>query len=297
MANRVGDWLTLVIMVACYGLWALATTVLSALWLPAGMLLTIPMITLFSSLQHEVLHGHPFRSRGLNQLLVFPSLTLFVPYLRFRDQHLDHHRNSKLTDPYDDPESNYLDPAVWHRLPDVTQVLLRFNNTLIGRLIVGPAVSMVSFITADARAIRAGDRAVLAGWLWHIPSLALVGLWLGAVGSMPAWAYVTSAYAGFSILKIRTFLEHRAHEDLPGRSVIIDGPGILTLLFLNNNLHAVHHANPTVSWFRLPGVFRRDRDQYLQINQGYYYRSYVEVFRKHFWRAKDPVPHPLWPRN
>ena len=28
-------------------------------------------------------------------------------------QHLAHHRDAMLTDPYDDPESNYLDPAVW----------------------------------------------------------------------------------------------------------------------------------------------------------------------------------------
>ncbi len=31
--------------------------------------------------------------------------------------HMAHHRDAILTDPYDDPESNYLDPAVWARLP------------------------------------------------------------------------------------------------------------------------------------------------------------------------------------
>jgi len=27
------------------------------------------------------------------------------------------------------------------------------------------------------------------------------------------------------------------------------------------------------------------------------YRSYSEIFRDHLWRAKDPVPHPLRPRQ
>ena len=37
------------------------------------------------------------------------------------------------------------------------------------------------------------------------------------------------------------------------------------------------------------------RERYLAVNDGYVYRSYGEVFRRYFWRAKDPVPHPLWP--
>ena len=69
----------------------------------------------------------------------------------------------------------------------------------------------------------------------------------------------------------------------------------MALLFLNNNLHVVHHMHPRVAWYRLPRLFAENRARYLRRNDGYYYRSYAEVFRKHFLRAKDPVPHPLWP--
>ena len=82
----------------------------------------------FGSLQHEATHRHPTRSQMLNASLVFPGLTLVIPFLRFRDTHLDHHHDSLLTDPYDDPESNFLDPSVWERLPRPMQVLCRFNN-------------------------------------------------------------------------------------------------------------------------------------------------------------------------
>jgi hypothetical protein len=34
---------------------------------------------------------------------------------------------------------------------------------------------------------------------------------------------------------------------------------------------------------------------FLRRNGGYRYRSYGEVFLRHFLRRKDPVPHPLYP--
>lgn len=107
------EWPTIALTAACYGLWVLATLWAAAVWLPLGIALTAVAITLHSSLQHEVLHGHPFRRPALNAALVFPALGLFVPYLRFRDTHLAHHQDARLTDPYDDPESNYLAPPVW----------------------------------------------------------------------------------------------------------------------------------------------------------------------------------------
>jgi fatty acid desaturase len=272
----------------------LATTWLAALWLPAGIALATLAIALHSSLSHEMIHGHPFPDRRVNEALVFPALTLVVPYRRFRDTHLEHHRDSLLTDPYDDPESNYWDPAVWQRLKPWQQAILRVNNTLAGRLLIGPAVGTWAFTLSDLRAIRAGRAGVLSGWLWHLLALVPVALWLGHVAQMPVWAYLLSAYMGLSILKIRTFLEHQAHERARGRTVIIEDRGILAFLFLNNNLHVVHHMHPRMPWYRLPGLYQENRARYLGRNGGYRYGSYGEIFRRYFLKAKDPVPHPLW---
>jgi fatty acid desaturase len=284
------------LLMLCYGGWAISTLWLAAVWLPLGMVLTAIFIALHSSLSHEALHGHPFANRGLNEALVFPCLGLLIPYKRFRDTHLAHHVDEILTDPYDDPESNYLDPAVWDGLSRPVQWVLSFNNTLLGRLIVGPLVGQIAFMRADWRAIRAGDRAVLRGWLWHIPAILPVLIWI--YGSpMPIWAYLISAYAGLSILKIRTFLEHRAHERASGRTVVIEGHGPLSWIFLNNNLHAVHHMHPKTAWYDLPALYASNPEKYLTRNDGYIYRSYAQVFRYYFWRAKDKVPHPLWPKR
>ncbi len=287
------EWPTLALLVACYGVWALGTTWLAALWLPLGVVISTLTIALHSSLTHEMVHGHPFKNQILNEALVFPCLSLFVPYRRFRDLHLAHHQDSILTDPYDDPESNYMDPEVWVTLPRWGQMVLRFNNTLLGRLIVGPAVGLYAFVSEDIRAMCRGDWAVTQAWVLQVPGVALVMWWL-SLSAMPVWAYLIAAYAGFSILKIRTFLEHRAHERASGRTVVIEDRGPLALLFLNNNLHVVHHMHPKVAWYRLPSLWASNRDCYLRRNDGYYYRSYAEIFRKHFLRAKDPVPHPLW---
>ena len=277
-----------------YAVWAMATTWLAALWLPLAVAITALMLALHSSLSHEALHGHPFRARWLNEALVFAAIGLFIPYIRFRDTHLAHHRDENLTDPYDDPESNYLDPAVWQRLPRPMQVLLRFNNTLFGRLVIGPVVAQVNFIGADWRLVLAGDKGVAWAWVWHFVGIVPVALWLAYVAQMPVWAYVLAAYIGISIIKIRTFLEHCAYEQVNGRTVVIEDQGWLSFMFLNNNFHLVHHMRPEVAWYALPRLYFDNSKQYLSRNDGYRYASYGEVFRRYLLRAKDQVPHPLW---
>lgn len=293
--TRAIEWPTLIVFAATYALWALATTLLWTFSPPLAVLAAALAIGQYSSLTHEVLHGHPFRSQTLSEALVFPGLTVFVPYLRFKDLHLQHHFDPALTDPYDDPESNYCDPAVWATLPVAVKLVLRCNNTLLGRVLIGPVVSTVTFLAMDWRLVRAGNRRVMLGWALHMPGVALVAAWLAWVGSMPVWAYLTAVYFSMSLLKIRTFLEHRAHEAARARTVVIESRGPLSLLFLNNNFHVVHHMHPGVAWYKLPALYFGNREHYLRRNESYRYASYVEIFRQFLFRAKDPVPHPVFP--
>jgi len=291
------EWPTLAIFAATYALWALASTVVWQISPTLAIVAAALAIGQYSSLTHEVLHGHPFRNQTLSEALVFPGLTIFVPYLRFKDLHLQHHFDPALTDPYDDPESNYLDPAVWARLSAAIRAILRFNNTLAGRMLLGPAISGWALVTGDLRLILKGDRRVMLAWALHLPGVALVLWWLAAVGSMPVWGWLVAAYLGWSLLKIRTYLEHRAHEAARARTVVIESRGPLSLLFLNNNFHVVHHMHPGVAWYQLPGLYFSNRDHYLRRNDSYLYKSYVDIFRQFLFRAKDPVPHPIFPVN
>ncbi len=290
IAARLGfEWPTLLLILATYAGWA---TSLWALPLPVGVVFCGIMIALHASLQHEVIHGHPFRVQWCNDLLIWPPLLLTVPYARFKTTHLAHHNNEVITDPYDDPESNYLAGDVWERLPRAVQFLLRFNNTIAGRLTLGPAIGTVSFFICEWR-IR--DKEVQRAWLWHLPAVSAVGL-VVAASPMPFWAYFIAAYLGMSILKLRTFLEHQAHARASGRSVIVERGGIFGFLFLNNNLHVVHHMHPRVAWYQLPRLYRSRKAHYLRRNGGYFYASYGEVMRRYFLTAKDTVAHPLWRR-
>ena len=284
------DWPTLALILLCYTAWALLLFA-GPLWLKIPFLGVI--IALQSSLQHEVLHGHPFRNQRLNAALVWLSLNIVIPYTRFRDTHLAHHNDAKLTDPYDDPESNYLDPAVWAKLPRAGQLILRFNNTLIGRLAIGPIVGTYGFFACE---LRRNSREITLQWLGHLPAVIIV-LALVWASATPLWAYAISAYIGLAILKLRTFLEHTAHDRCSHRTAIVEASGLFGFLFLNNNLHVVHHKHPNVPWYKLPALYRANRTAFLERNGGYFYPSYAAIFRAYALRPKDPVAHPLFPKH
>src|SRR6185295_3332781 len=171
---------------------------LCSLWLAFGLLTffhaSLPwwiltpvgayLVAFHGSLQHEALHGHPTRSALLNEMLVFPALSLWIPYRRYRKLHLTHHRNEQLTDPADDPESYYLDPQAWEKTPRPVKWLYTVNNTMLGRFLLGPAIATVRFALSEAKLIAEGDREVLAAWLLHALGIAIVWLWVSGVAGM-----------------------------------------------------------------------------------------------------------------
>jgi fatty acid desaturase len=292
--SRRFEWPTLALYALTYCAFALLTIYAFALPTYITIILLSIAIALHSSLQHETLHMLEPRWPVFGYLIGYPALGLAIPYDRFRDLHLAHHVNEILTDPFDDPESNYLVDEIWVTLPPIIQTVLRFNNTLLGRILIGPLVGQVAFIRAEVTACRAGDRAAISGWIKFIPSVAIVLLWLSYVGNISGLAYGVSCYLGLSILKIRTYIEHRAHEISNGRSVIVEDRSLLAFLFLNNNFHAVHHAHPNIAWYNLPASFHAQREKFLHQNNDFYFKNYLAVFSQFFTREKDGVAHPHW---
>lgn len=288
------EWPTLSLLALVYLLWILLILNAGALGEVLTVLFLIPVLTLHSSLQHEIIHIVEPRARLAAQVLTFPAIGLFIPYIRFRDAHLAHHNNELLTDPLDDPESCYLTPETWKTLSRPMQKILTFNNTLLGRVTVGPLIGQIAFMAGDWKAVRAGDRAVLRGWLAHIPAVILVLAALFLFSELSLLTYLIAAYCALSVLKIRTYLEHRAEETANGRSVIIEDRGPLAFLFLNNNMHAVHHAHPSVPWYNLPSLYFQNKAKFTGQNKGYVYKSYAQIFKLYFLRAKEPVSHPIW---
>ena len=293
---RETEWPTLGVVGGCYALWLGITAYHDQI----GGWLAVPVLALtltqFSSLQHEVLHGHPFRRAWLNELIVSPALGLWLPYRRSRDLHLKHHRVPTLTDPHDDPESFYLPMTRWRVIGPPMRRIMAFNNTLLGRLLLGPALAITAFLTREARTLRRREPRVATAWALHLAGLVPVLLWLAWTG-FGALPYVLAVYASFSLLMIRTYLEHQAAVEPEARTVIIEHGGPLALLFLNNNLHAVHHERPSVAWYRLPAIYRAERARYLARTGDYRFRSYWDVFRRYLLTPKEPVLWPLDPQR
>lgn len=292
--TRPAGWPTYLLIATVYTAFAALTAGYHALpwWLvlPAGGYL----VALHGSLQHEVVHGHPSRSPRFNELLVFPSLWLWLPFPLYRQMHLLHHRDRSLTSPALDPESYYLEPHDWQQLPRWRQAFYQAHNTLTGRLLLGPPLAIATLITTEVARLRNGDHRHLRIWLWHALAVALVLTWVIGVCNITLLEYsLYFVYPGLALTLMRSYLEHRA-DSLPARrTAIVEANPLLALLYLNNNLHAAHHRRPWLPWYLLPQYWQQERATLLADNGGYYYSGYSEVIKR-YWRSRKETPyHPL----
>ncbi|GLK86186.1 fatty acid desaturase [Ancylobacter defluvii] len=287
------EWPTLSLSIAIYGGWGLLTFFHASL--PVFVLIPLGawIIAWQGSLQHEIIHGHPTRWRVFNRVLGSIPLSLWLPFQRYRMLHLCHHRDERLTDPLDDPESYYWTEADWTRLGSVGRWLVKAQTRLVGRLVIGPFWSVGRFLASEAKAMLAGDRLLIRIWAHHLAGCVGILLWLVLVCDFDPLAYVLLfLYPGTALQMVRSFAEHKAESEVSRRTAIVENSPVLGLLFLNNNLHAVHHTHPTLPWYRLPDHYRANRAAVLEGNGGLLYRGYGDVFRRFLVRPHDQPEHP-----
>ena len=289
------EWPTVFLMAATYGGFGFLTWHHSSL--PWWLLLTLGgyLVCLQASLQHEAAHGHPTPWAEINEALVFPSLWLWMPYRIYRDTHLGHHCNERITDPLADSESYYLTPERWARMGRLPRLLAWAHNTVLGRLLLGPLFCIRRLYSSAAGKLMTGDFRDLKAWLLHGLGAGLVLVWVLWICRMPLASYLAFfVYPGIALTLLRSFLEHQAREEIGERSVLIEAGPVMSLLYLNNNLHALHHAEPGLAWYALPAHYRGQREALLAANGHYCYGSYLEVVRKFLLRPKESPVHPCY---
>ncbi|MCB4768786.1 fatty acid desaturase [Ancylobacter sp. Lp-2] len=287
------EWPTIGLAVLIYGGWLALTWWWEAV--PFWMLCAVGgwLVAWQGSLQHEVMHGHPTRSRRINDAVGWPPLSVWLPYPIYRSSHLRHHRDEHLTDPIEDPESVYLRQTDWDRLGGVTRLLLRFNMTLVGRLTLGPFIMIGGFLWTEARAVWRGEGKARRIWARHALGVAGLLAWVVGVCGMPLATYLFGfVYVGAALTRLRSFAEHRFAEEHEERTAIVEKGGLLGLLYLNNNLHVLHHLRPHLPWYRLPAVYRDEREDLVERNGGLVYAGYLDVARRFLLRAHDDPRHP-----
>ena len=285
---------TLALAAVIYGGWLALTWSWSAMplwaWLPAAAWL----LAWHNSLQHEAVHGHPTGRPMLDGLIAGVPLGLWLPFPIYRASHLAHHGTSLLTDPFDDPESYYVDGGTWRRMPRTARWVVSAMQTVCGRLVLGPPVVVLRLVAAEARLVAGGDRARIRIWLLHAAACAAVLAWVVGVCGIPAWLYLIGfVYPGLALTLLRSFIEHRPAGEQSARSALVEAGPVMSLLYLNNNLHALHHAAPQIAWYQLPSIYRETRAVLLRRNGGFRYAGYLEVLCRFALRAKDsPVAPP-----
>lgn len=286
-------WRTWLLVPSVYAAWLLAVVAYDRLGHVAGTVLLALATCWFTSLQHELIHGHPSRSRRVNRLMGLAPLAVWYPYDLYLRSHLAHHRDEALTEPGIDPESNYIDDAAWHRLSPLFRPMWVAQRTVLGRFLLGPAMVIVpTWLDIVRRPLRR-DFSQSRSWAVH---LVLVGAMLFALdrhaGIGPLRYLLTIGYPALGLAMLRSFYEHRPALEAPHRVVINEAGLFWRILYLNNNYHAVHHERPDLPWYLVRRFYLAHRAEVLKRNGGFMIPGYLSLMGRYAMTTVDSPIHP-----
>jgi fatty acid desaturase len=263
----------LALLVSAYGVYL----ALGSLWVwPAmfayGTILSIPAY----SMSHETAHGTPFRTRWLNEMVMWVTALIYVEEpLHRRYTHTNHHtwtwhvgKDSQM--PFDTPMTfgGWLAEASGY-------ALLKFHLVTLLRLAAGrytpvmksaipadefPCIRRNAWIFIGVYAAIATPIAFGASWLW--------------------WFLVLPWLLGRPAMILITLIQHvEMAENSPS---ILDSTRsfrsspIASFLYMNMENHVEHHLYPQVPFYALPTLHDAIREQLPQPDPGFW-RTSIEV--------------------
>ena len=274
------EWRTLLVVLSVYGLTVLTVLRYEVLtpWLAIPMLAVLGAWHL--SMQHEVLHGHPFKNQFLNDAIGGIPVTLWIPYLAFKKDHHEHHL-SDLTNPALDNESYYVSQEQWDKAGKIRRAAWTANRTILFRMFVWTIVSTVTYVLSVLKRAVRNEKSDRLAVVLHVVGVVFV-VYLVSLSSMPLWQFALGTLYGGRILNaIRPFPEHKYQSGVETRTAMIMAGRFMSLLMLNNNLHVAHHDEPGVPWYRYDKLMQRVNAVERARAAGVLYEGgYAEVFRR-----------------
>ena len=199
-----------------------------------------------------------------------------------------------LTVPGIDTESYYIKQADWQKMGPIKRGLYTFNQTMAGRLAIGPVLRLCLMVSRETRRVQQKDYSHLPHWALHLVALAGLFWFISGVCKFPWWQYcLLVGYPGLSLSLLRAFTEHRAAEDSQERTASVESNAVLGIMYLYNNLHVAHHLKPTMAWYDIPKFYRENRAELLKSNAEFVYKGYGELAQRYFF---VPVFSPVHPR-
>ena len=287
------DGPTIILAIAIYGSWAFLLSLHEHIswWILAPAAGYV--MQWHASLQHEAIHSFQGVPKWLRRALVWPPIGICLPFELFRRSHILHHRNSQLTFPGQDTESYYHDEEVWEDFGRPWRWLLVLNQTFIGRILLGPILWTSNLFAKEAMVVVSGNWSNVGIWLRHLAGVAIVFALVRCAFGMPIGQYLLEfVYPGLMLGMVRSFIEHRWGPHPSERTAVVESNLLFGLLFLFNNLHAVHHLYPALPWYRIRRVWRENEGHIRTLNGGFVFRGYGEIARRWMlWPNFIPV-HP-----
>lgn len=246
-----------------------------------------------NSLVHESVHNINTVPKWMKMVLVLPPVGVWYPYWTYVRAHTIHHKDAHLTDPEFDPESYYYTESQWRNMNASLKNILIANQTFAGRMVLGPFIVICRLtIELSGNLMKRDSRAIRAVSL-HVVSLALLFGFVSGVAGMPWWLYLGCvAYPGLALTLVRSFCEHRAADESTHRTAIVESGPFFNLLFLHNNLHVVHHLDPSMPWYEIPAYYKTHREELCQRNGGYVLNGYWEIIKTNLL---TPIFNPVHP--
>ena len=292
--NKSTEWPTVLLLACFFAAWLGVVLAHRHVPWPLQVAALVYLGGLWMSLGHELLHGHPTRWNWVNTGIGWLPLALWLPFGRYKTLHVQHHR-SDLTHPVDDPESFYLLPETWQQASPLRRRWHVFLRTMAGRFTFGIPRGILRFWWSEVRGI--GRPGVARQWMVHLVLVAAFGWLLFGVSGMNPWVYVFGfCLGGAACTNLRSFAEHNAVATGTRSAVVKAGP-VMSLLFLNNNLHHTHHADPDLAWYRIPARHRElGSDEVAAAGAGLYEGGYLQLARTYMFRPFGRPEHPLSPR-
>lgn len=229
------------------------------------------LIATFFGPLHECVHNTAFRSKRLNDVVVWLSgLILLLPGFFYREYHFEHHRYTQ--DPQRDPELA-VRPREWpSSLQQWMRLQLRFalvpqlRLLALWRLALAPheirpfvrphrrvlvlvenAIALLIYLSAIALMIISGQLVLLFAWLAAYAFAWVVFLW------HTQCEHTGCATTGSQLERTRTMRSNP----------------IWRFLMWNENYHGAHHTYPSVPFHALPALDKELGGQHVNVAAGY----------------------------
>ena len=266
-----GKW-ALALVISGYGVYlALGTT---WVWLAAliyGTVLSVPVY----AMSHETAHGTAFRSRWLNETVMWICALLYLEEpLHRRYTHTNHHtytwhvgKDSQISDiPMTFP--------IW--LDEVSGFgLSRSHFRILTQLAAARyRETMKSVIPADEF-----SRLRRNAWCF-LGFYVAIGVAIGLGATWLWWFLVLPTLLGRTVMLLFTVIQHvEMAENSPSilnSTRSCKSSPIASFLYLNMENHVEHHLYPQVPFFALPALHRELKDQLPTPDPGFW-RTNIEV--------------------